>query len=70
MNQIEEIFTASLTVVSKMKHLHMIGMNKDMSEVDAEVFAEAVNKLESVAFDADLDEIYIRHFEGFSTKQL
>ena len=56
-NQIEEIFTASLTVVSKMKHLHMIGMNKDMSEVDAEVFAEAVNKLETVAFDLDEDLI-------------
>jgi hypothetical protein len=55
-DQLEEIFTESMTVGSNMKHLSMIGMNKDLSEVDAEVFAEAVNKLESVAFDADLDE--------------
>ena len=65
-NQIEEIFTASLTVVSKMKHLHMIGMNKDMSEVDAEVFAEAVNKLESVAFDALDEDLIVEMFNVMS----
>ena len=34
----------------------MFGMNKSLSEVDEEVFAKAVNKLESVAFDEQLSQ--------------
>ena len=34
-DQIEEIFTESMTVGSKMKHLSMIGMNNYLSEVES-----------------------------------
>ena len=46
-NQIEDIFLAFITGDSNMKHLSMNGMNEVPSEVDAEVLAKAVNKLES-----------------------
>ena len=39
-----------------MKHLSLIDMNKHSSKVGAEVFAKAVNKLESEGLDEDLPE--------------
>ena len=37
-DQIEEIFTESLTVGSNMKHLSMIGINKEFSPASAPIF--------------------------------
>jgi len=57
-SQIEDIFLAFTTGDYDMKHLSMVGMNDEdeLSVVNAEVFARAVNKLESFYFDGDLPE--------------
>jgi len=55
-DQVEEIFLSIIRGDSAMKHLGMFGMNTSLSDVDEEVFAKAVNILESVAFDEELPE--------------
>ena len=60
-DQIEELFLEFISLGdSKMKHLSMILMTDNLFEVDAVVFANAVNKLESIYFDGDLPETMIK----------